>query len=214
MQYELKEMEKQYGKEPIKDFVESVKKLNTEMLERGEELIRRLFYLEKSKRYKEYDGYKKAVFRDFIWEVCHIPYNRYRELAWAYNWYPAESKRLGPHVIQTIRGKVGATEVPKVIAQVEKAIDKLKDTTKEREVVNGVLEKLSQRVPKKAPEMDTKAYWKSKFDAEHKIRLQLDKENQALRDQIAKLKQTVIRLTSEIDADEPERIPERPQVTA
>jgi len=214
MQYEIEDLKKQFDKEAIVAFVVAVKKLNTEMLERGEELIKRLWYLEKTKRFKEHVGYRKAMFKDFIWEVCHIPYNRYRELAWAYNWFPEESKRLGPHVIQTIRGKVGVLGVPKVIGQIDAAIGKLKDHSKEREVVNSVIDRLASKVVKKNPDVDTKAYWRQKFTAEHKLNLAKDNEIHALREQVAKLKETVIRLTKEIDVDEPERVPDRPQMSA
>lgn len=127
MQYDLKKMKAEYDKKPITECVGLVKKFNDEMIQRGEQLVGLLWYLEKTKRYKEYDGYKKLDFKVFVWEACHITYNRYRELAYAYNWFPVEAKELGPHTIQMIRDRVGVTNMPKVLSEIKSAVSDVKN---------------------------------------------------------------------------------------
>jgi hypothetical protein len=206
MQYDLKKMKAEYDKKPITECVGLVKKFNDEMIQRGEQLVGLLWYLEKTKRYKEYDGYKKLDFKVFVWEACHITYNRYRELAYAYNWFPVEAKELGPHTIQMIRDRVGVTNMPKVLSEIKSAVSDVKNPEKKREVIGKVVDKHSP--PKtKAKGNDNKAYWKAKFEAKEKECIGLKKEIKAYVEQIKRLKETVTRLTAEIDFDEPEKIP-------
>ncbi|MFH0957713.1 MAG: hypothetical protein V1897_03330 [Pseudomonadota bacterium] len=190
MQYDLKVLKKEYDSQPINELVNQVKQFNAEMISRGEELIKRLFYLDKTGRYQEFDGYKKLSFDAFLWEVCHIPKNRYTMLSWAYNWYPEESRKLGPHVVQTVRERVGVSQVPKVLEEITLAVGKLKDKSKERETINKVLEKFPP-VKKQKDVTDSKVYWKAKyFELEKKYKALLD-ENKVLTAQVERQKDSV-----------------------
>ena len=79
MQFEFKQMEKKYGQKTVKQCVKLVKTLNEEMISRGEELVGLLFYLEKSKRYQEYEGYKKLSFKTFVWEISRDSFSSFRK---------------------------------------------------------------------------------------------------------------------------------------
>lgn len=187
MQYDLKQLEKQYKEKPIQDCVELAKQWNEEIVKRGEELVGLLWYLEKSKRYHEWDGYKKLPFKVFVWEVCHIPYNRYRELAYAYNWYPVEARELGPTTIQTIRNKVGVVKMPQVLSEIKATAAKIKNPEKKREAISQVIEKHAPKPkPKTSPMEDSKAYWKKKYDDLMVKYKALEKENDELRERLAK----------------------------
>lgn len=185
MQYDLTEMKKRYGNLTAEEAVELVKKLNDDMISRGEELVGLLWYLEKSGLYKQYNGYKKLPFKVFVWEACHIPYNRYRELAYAYNWFPVEAREIGPTVIQTVRNKVGVVKIPMVLGEIKKAIVNIKDPGKRREAMFNVIAKHIPASKKrvKASE-DTKAYWRKKYEDEHALRL---KEKAAFEKEISEL---------------------------
>jgi hypothetical protein len=171
MQYDLKAMKKEYDSKPIKKCIDLAIKWNQEMIKKGEELVNLLWYLEKTKRFKEIPGYEKMEFSTFVNEICHIPYNRYRELAFAYNWYPEESKVLGPQTIQTIRNKVGVRRIPQVLKEIKLKTDKVESDTykpgvaakKKREAITNVLEKYKPKTKPKTVE-DTKGYWKKKHD--------------------------------------------------
>ena len=191
MQYDLKELKKTYDPKPINDLVNQVKQINGEMVERGESLIKMLFYLEKTNRYQEFDGYKKLSFDAFLWEVCHIPMNRYRMLSWAYNWYPEESRQLGPHVVQTVRERVGVTQTPKVLAEIQTAIGKGKDKAKEREAINKILDRVAPPKKAKTDGVDSKGYWKAKYYDLEKRYKALVEENKALSAQLERQKGSV-----------------------
>jgi len=189
MQYDLKQFEQEYGQKSDNECVELMKQFYSDMTERGEKLVGLLWYFEKSKRYKKFDGYKNASFKDFVWEVAKIPYNRYRELAYAYNWFPEESRELGPHVIQSVRSKVGVVKIPQVLKEIKTKVDQLKDPAKKREAVLQIVEKYT---PKRTAVKgvleetgaDTKAYWRKKYEDEHALRM---KEKSAYEKEIAKL---------------------------
>lgn len=213
MQYDLKKLKAIHDKKPITECIKLVKKFNDEMIQRGEELVSLLWYLEKTKRYQEYDGYKNLDFKVFVWEACHIPYNRYRELAYAYNWFPVESRELGPQVIQSIRSKVGVSKIPKVLSEVKAAVAKITKPEKRREAIDQVIKKHTPPSKTKS-DVDTKAYyWRDRcMKAESKAK-SLEGENRTLREQLKRLKETVVRLTREIDIDDP-GTPEQPQMNA
>jgi len=192
MQYDLGTMKKKYDERKIGDCVDLAKTLNTEMIERGEELVGLLWYLEKTKRYQEYDGYNKQVFKEFVWEICKIPYNRYRELAYAYNWFPEESRDFGPTLIQTIRSKVGVTKIPQVLREMKAKASEITDPAKKREAIYKIIDKYTPKVePNKTAPEDTKAYWRQKHDDLLTRYKALERENEKLRAQIHRQKAPV-----------------------
>jgi len=120
----------------------------------------RLWYLEKSRRYQEYDGYKQIPFKSFVWEVCHIPYNRYKSLLLAYNWFPKESEMLGPHVVQAVKAKVGMQNLPKVLKEITKEVGNLSNTGNQREKIYQVIARHTP-AKKEISNTETKTYWKN-----------------------------------------------------
>ena len=188
MQYDIKVLEKKYKHKSIDECIKLAKKYNEEMIQRGEKLIGLLWYLQKTKRYQEIKAYKNLSFEDFVWEACHITYHRYRQLAYAYNWYPVEAREYGPHTIQTIRSKVGVVKIPQVLSEIKAAVQKVKDDPhKKRQAIDTVINKYTP--PKKiVPDTDTKSYWKTKYEKlwdQHQVLL---KENNALKQQIDRQK--------------------------
>jgi len=185
MQFKIEELKKRYDKKSVGQCVAEAKSLNEKMIQRGEELVSLLWYLEKTKRFREYKGYEKIAFNVFVFEVCHIPYNRYRQLAYAYNWYPVESREYGPQTIQRIRSKVGVVKIPKVLGEIKKKVSKITAPEKKREAIEQVIKKYAP--PKKTiPSTDTKAYWKSKYEELLEKYKFLEKENDEMRKQLAR----------------------------
>jgi len=188
MQYDLKKLNKQYKQKPITECIDLAKKWNEELIQSGEKLVGLLWYLEKSKKFREYDGYDKLSFRDFVWEVVHISYNRYRELAYAYNWYPQESRELGPQTIQAIRSKVGVTKIPQVLSEIKAAVAELKEPAKIRQTITGILDKHSPPKPKKKGGENTAAHWRHKYEKLYADYQSLLAENKELHAQIERQK--------------------------
>jgi hypothetical protein len=187
--YDLTSLKKEYDGKGIDECVTLAKKFNEDMIQRGEQLIGILFYLERTKRFREYDGYQKLSFGVFVDEVCNIKYNRYRQLAYAYNWYPAESREYGPHTIQTIRQAVGVVKVPKVLGEIKTKLNTVKTPDKKREVITEVIRKHTPPQAKKvAQSVDTKSYWKAKYDDLWKKYKMLEKECDELRAQVERQK--------------------------
>jgi hypothetical protein len=193
MKEKLDKLKKQYDGKSVSQCVKIAKNLNTKMIEQGEKLVDLLWYLEKTKRFKEFAGYEKMAFADFISEVCLIPYNRYKQIAWAYNWYSKESREYGPQTIQKIREAVGVTKVPAVLKEIKTKLNtaKPKAVVKKREIVSDIIK---SHTPKKVTnQTDTKAYWKKEAHRWERIAKnhvdeirELTKEINELKSQLAK----------------------------
>jgi hypothetical protein len=188
VKYDLASLKKEYDGKKIDECVTLAKTFNSDMIERGEKLIGVLWYLEKTKRFREYDGYQKLSFGVFVDEVCNIPYNRYRQLAFAYNWYPVESREYGPQTIQTIRQAVGVAKVPKVLSEIKAKLTDVKVLEKKREVINNVIKKHTPPSKTVSQSVDTKSYWKGKYDDLWKKYKLLEKECDELRAQVERQK--------------------------
>jgi len=186
----LEKLKKNYDDKNISQCIDLAKKFNQQMIEHGEKLVGLLWYLEKTKRYKEYEGYEQLGFDVFISEICYIPYNRYRQIAYAYNWYPKESKEFGPDVIQQVKQAVGVAKTPEILDEIEKKISSIKKPIKRRKIISDIIQKYK---PKRYVSNDTKSYWKkeaenwkSKYEkAWDEIRT-LQKENNELKEQLMK----------------------------
>jgi hypothetical protein len=188
MKDQLKELKKKYDGKSVAVCVKTAKNFNQKLIENGRELVLLLWYLEKTKRYKEYKGYEKMPFDVFISEVCLVPYNRYRQMAYAYNWFPEESKKYGPQTIQRIRQKVDSvSKIPKVLAEINKGVEKAKDPLQKRQVIHNAIEKYSAP-PKKSTSSDTKAYWRSEAKRWEKVAGERWEEIRKLNHEINELK--------------------------
>jgi len=185
MQFKIEELKKQYDGKSIVECVTEAKTLNEGMIKQGEELVGLLWYLEKTKRFHDYEGYAKIAFKVFVFEICHIPYNRYRQLAYAYNWYPVESREYGPQTIQAIRSSVGVVKIPKVLGEIKKKVSNITAPDKRREAIAEVIKKYTP--PKKVvPATDTKSYWKRKYEELFDKYKLLEKENGEMREQLSR----------------------------
>ena len=140
----------------MKRIISGYKKMNSN----AKQVMNDLHYLETTKRYKEYNGYQKQEFKVFLWEVCHIPYNRYRELWSAFQFFPKESNLFGPHVVQTVKQAVGATQTPTVLKEIKAEYTRTKKIPT-RKFISQTIEKYAP--PKKDNNTgDTKAYWRNR----------------------------------------------------
>jgi len=182
MAYNIKEWTKIYGPKTIETIVEQVKALDKQIVEKGKELIELLWGLERTKRWKEYPGYKDLEFKVFLDEICWIKYNRYNELRYAYQWFPEEVQRYGPHIIQAIKQRVGVVNLPRVLKKLNTMFPQV-ETGKQREKLNMYIDTIA---PKKKSRTggDTKAYWRQQAQ-EYKARLEdalveLRKKNQRI----------------------------------
>lgn len=188
---DLKKMEKLYGNKTIEECVKAAKDMYSDILDSSQKLMYLLRYLKKTKRWKEYDGYDQIDFKVFVYEVCCIPYNRFLQISWAYKWYPDASKKYGPHVIQTIKEATGASKVPTVIEELNKKVSKVKDPEKKRVLIYSIIDNHRVVYPKKTTSGDTKTYWRNKYNDLWKKYQVLQKENDELREQLAKQRPSV-----------------------
>lgn len=174
---DMKELEKEYGNKTVEECVNLAKSFHANMVEQSEKLVGVLLYLERTKKYKRFNGYAKHDFKTFLSEVCMIPYNRYRQIVWAFNWYPEEARQWGPQTIQTIRERVGVVKARNVIEEVKATLaDKEREMAKKakpkpvdrREIIHSALNKHAPKVVapaegKSGENADTKAYWRRKY---------------------------------------------------
>jgi len=189
--FDLKRLKNLYGPKSIDECIGLAKDFNAKTMEHNELLVELLWYLHKTNRFKDYNGYDKHDFSVFIYETFNISYSRYLELKWALHWYPQDSRDLGVHTITEIKNKTKSTvKIPRVIKEIKSELKKIKDPGKKRAVISGVIEKHTPPPVKTADTTDTKAYWKRKYDELWKKYKLVEKENQELRDQVTRLKVT------------------------
>ena len=186
MQYDLKTLKLKHDKQPVTECVDIIKRLKGEMDRRGEELVGLLWYLEKTKRWQEHEGYKKLSFNVFVSEVCAMTYNQYRQLAYAYNWYPEEAREFGPKVVQAVRSRVGVLKMPKVLGEIKQKASAISDPLKKREAIYQVIERHSPKTePKDNKEVED---WERKYNNLLVRYKALEKENEKLREQLERQK--------------------------
>jgi len=169
MQYDITKWRERYNAESIQAIIKKVKALDKNIIATGKELIWLLWGLERTKRWKEYQGYKQLAFKIFLDEICWIKYYRYNELRYAYQWFPLEAEKYGPHTIQAIKERVGVAKLPKVLAKLTTLVPSVQ-TGKQREELNKYINAIA---PKKQRQdgADTKAYWRQQAE-EYKTKWQ------------------------------------------
>lgn len=166
-----------FDKEKIEDLIKYAVNYVSDMRTAQKSAIDVLWYLERTGRYKEYPGYEKADFRQFILDVIQMSPKQYHGARIGYYNYPEETAKYGVGVVTKIRKVCGDKAVKGVFKEIKAAESKRK-TPLPVEQVHAIIEQ--HKLPPKAPKTgvitkkvaDEAVNWEAKYHAEHKLYMQ------------------------------------------
>lgn len=180
-------------KKSITQIEKSIKADNATAAEARKKAIEGLLYLRDSGRFKENKLYRKSSFENYLMGVFNIRYNTFLESARAFSKYPDESVRYGVGLISKVYRNCGAIKERRVIAEIAEADKKAKVPLK-RDKIEAIIQKHAKPKPKKN---DYKAMYITEVAAHKRTKGQYTdamKDLKAARNQIEKLKNTIINL--------------------
>lgn len=147
-----------------------------------------LAYLEHSRRYKDSEGYAKATFDDYLKHRFNLTAGAYYAARKIYCQFPSEAEWLGVGFLAEVQRKCGVEAIEPVVEELSR-----KDSARVGPITvadkEAILKKFAKPVTKK--DIGSALTWKTKYEAEHRLRLVLDAENKELLEQVAKLKATI-----------------------
>ena len=112
------ELKKEFDGKSIDQLEKDAKKLTGDVRQIQTELIRRLYYLKFTKRFKESSGYKKMPWGVYVKDKFQMTEATFHSLKIAYLRFPQESKVLGPGVVTTVRRQCGAEKTNTVLSEI------------------------------------------------------------------------------------------------
>lgn len=161
--------------------------------ESRKKFIEVLYYLQFTSRFRENKLYKKASFKDYIYDQFHLRETSYHNEKAAFFQFPDEAVTIGPGVITKARQKCGALKVKKVLAE----IVKLPKQTPEK--INKIIFAHAKPVKPKPTKPDAKQLGLIS-DRAVEVAKQKTIEAESLKTQVLKLKDTVKNQKIEIAA--------------
>jgi len=182
-------LKKHYDGKAIEELEDIASNATTAWFENGILFINMMFYLERTKRYKENKRFAKSTFEEYI-RIRHglQPKKYYRDRL-AYVNYPEETREYGVGFVEKVKRKCGVLNFPKVVKDIKKA-----ETNKEpliQQEINDIIEKHSTEKPPAA----TLPSWVLRKELDTLRQAIVDKDSiikeQAI--QIVKLKKTIKR---------------------
>ena len=180
-------LRKHYDEKPIEELEDLASNATTAWFENGILFINMMFYLERTRRYKENKRFAKSTFEEYI-RIRHglQPKKYYRDRL-AYVNYPQETKEYGVGFVEKVKRKCGVLNFPKVVKDIKKA-EKNKEPLVQQEI-NEIIEKHSTE----KPPADTLPAWvlRKENDALRLALIESEKVRKEQAIQIAKMKKTL-----------------------
>lgn len=181
----LEGLKAKYDQKSAEEIVDTLLTAKKRLKELQKEMILGLFYMERTRRWKEYPGYKNTSWEPFLDDLFKMRPTTYRNLLFAFQSFPVESEMYSPGVVVKIKETCGVENLPKVLREITVKDESLIRPIK-REQINKIIEKYA--LPKTPAKIEDKTDWRQRYLAEHDIRLALERINEELKNQITKLK--------------------------
>jgi len=185
---------KQYENMAITEIEKQIKSNNELSLEARKTSILALLYLKRSGRYKENPLYSKTSFKNYLLNFYNIREKTFDESARAFDKFPKESVKYGVGLVSKITRACGVKKEKEVLEEIKEAQKKLKTPIK-REKIDEIIYKHSKPVEAKGPGYKTRYIEEARLHQITKTRYDTAiAELKVARDQIEKLKATVLKL--------------------
>lgn len=194
----IEELQKMYDKMSIAEIEVSAGGHQSCMRESQVEMVKVLYYLENTKRYKENRRYAKASFGEYVDGVFSIREGTYREWKRAVLHWEKEVLKHGVGLPAKVASICGALKAPKVFAGIDQIIaGAKKDGPAVRDKIETLIRQNAARQRITKPVMDYKAMYEREAAAHNITKNALDVAMGRLNDlesQIVKLKMTADRI--------------------
>ena len=188
----LKTLKAKYDGQPLSTIETDISKFKKELYTSQKSMVDALWYIEKLERHKEDPAYRKSSFSTYLEDRFSMKLGTYFGLRRAYHNFEAEAVKYGPGLIQSIGEKCGSERVRAVLSEINLKDSKLKKpiTRTQMQVIIDRNLKAKTKAEDPKPEPD----WRAKFEAEHRLRMVAQSDLKEAREQIRRLRDTVLRL--------------------
>jgi hypothetical protein len=188
-------LKKKYDEKNVAEVEKDVDHFKKHSRSAEKSMIETLHYLETTERFKENPTYKNSTFSEYIMDRFCIRHTTYMNLRMAFHNYREESLKYGPGFIASIKEKCGTTKIKTVLDEIKVADKKAKDPIT-RKKMDVIVKKHLRSKPKKKQGCESPVDWKAKYETEHAALIATEKELDRANEQIARLKETVLRLNA------------------
>ena len=186
----LEKMKKKYDGKPLKEVEKSLLSFKQNAYESQKKMIDGLWYMEQLERHKEDPAYKKSPFKVYVEDRFAMKPGTYDGLKKVFRNYGEAALKYGPGLIQSI--EKNCTNTKDVLSQINAKATKLKTPITRPQIQTIVNENLKPKAPE--PEIKREPDWRAKYNSEHKLRMAFESDLKEAREQIQRLKDTVLRL--------------------
>ncbi|MCK5608681.1 hypothetical protein KAR91_42785 [Candidatus Pacearchaeota archaeon] len=179
------QLEKMYSKKSLTELVKIANSHKANRDNHDEQFIMVLFYLEFSKRFREDPTYKNSSFFVFIKDKFMLLHNTYLQKRISYATFPEESRKYGPGLVTSVKKQCGAMKMKKVLGEIKAKNGDLKKPIT-REAIDKIIEKHMIPREKEVDATNTVTFWRQKYEREHNLRLEAEKELKEVKEQLGK----------------------------
>jgi len=190
------DLKTKYDKMTIGQIEGEIKGHRHNSLEAMRESILALLYLKQTGRFKENKLYRKSNFENYLMGFHNTRLNTFMESARAFDKYPEESLQYGVGLVSKVFRACGAIKEKTVLDEI-KAADKAAKNPIKRDKIDAIIQKYAKPTPPAQPGYKTlyiaemKAHERTKEQYQEAV-----KELKQAREQIEKLKATILNLKS------------------
>jgi len=188
----IEELKKKYDGKPITEIETGCKKLAEKSSSNRKDFILGLYYLERTKRFKENPVYVHSTFEVYIRATYNLRYTTYNKERFGFIAHPSAAQKWGVGLISKIQHVCGAGKVPGIVEKIEMQ----KNITHEQ-IDRIITANAKDRPPKPEKklirEVEAENIKKGKTIAEY---IQTINEKDA---QIARMRNTIAKLKAEND---------------
>jgi len=188
-------LKKKYDEKKINDIEGDVEHFKKHHVSAQKAMVEVLHYLEVTERYKENPSYKASPFDVYINDRFCIRKTTYMDMRIAFHNFREESLKYGPGLVSSIKKKCGAENMRTVLDEIKTADSKTKKPISRKKIQDVMDKYRKEPVVKQTPVIET-VDWKAKYETEKAARIATEKELETAKEQIARLKATVLRLRS------------------
>lgn len=140
----FEKIEKKYKDSSLADIETKCDKFASVSTANRRDFILALYYLDRTKRFKENPVYFTSTFERYIYDRFHLRYSDYNKERFAFISHPVASDKWGAGIIDKIKIKCGAGVIPDVI----KKIEDIKNPTSDK--IDKIIEQHTKQPKKEA----------------------------------------------------------------
>lgn len=182
-----------YDDQPIGDIQNRCSNYKAISNDNRKDFILCLYYLERTKRFKENKVYEKASFEKYISDCFNLRYTTYNKERMAFIAHPQAASKWGAGLVERIRRECGAGKINDVVLEIEST----ENVTHAK--IDKIIEKSAKAKPEK-PAVDTKKTLENENARSIKTIADYIKTIAELTEQIERLKKTIdaLRIENEV----------------